>query len=76
MKYLQRRAAFWKQFTSTAGFTLLELITIILIVSVLFAIMAPGWAAFMNVQRLNAAQESVLQAMRDAQSRAKQNRIT
>lgn len=57
------------------GFTLLELLIIVVISSVLFAIMAPGWAAFMNGQRLNGAQDSVLQAMRDAQSHAKRSHI-
>lgn len=59
----------------TNGFTLLELIVIVLILSILFATMAPAWGSFLNVQRLNASQERVYQAMRDAQSRAKQNRI-
>ncbi|MBW4581004.1 MAG: prepilin-type N-terminal cleavage/methylation domain-containing protein [Tildeniella nuda ZEHNDER 1965/U140] len=57
------------------GFTLLELIVIVVIISILFAIMAPGWTAFLNVQRLNGGQEQVLLAMRDAQSRAKQSRV-
>jgi|GEM_PF-533425 len=57
------------------GFTLLELIVIVVIISILFAIMAPGWASFLTGQRLNNAQNLVLQAMREAQSRAKQNRI-
>lgn len=60
---------------STHGFTLLELMVIVLIISLLFAIMAPGWVEFMNVQRLNAGQERVYQAMRDAQSRAKRTRM-
>lgn len=58
-----------------SGFTLLELIVIVVIISILFAIMAPGWTAFLNVQRLNGGQEQVLLAMRDAQSRAKQSRV-
>jgi prepilin-type N-terminal cleavage/methylation domain-containing protein len=59
----------------TQGFTMLELIVTVLIISILFAMMAPGWAVLMNTQRLNAGQERVLQAMRDAQSHAKHNQI-
>ena len=73
--YPNRWAAVYKQFGATAGFTLLELIVIILIISLLFAIVAPGWAALVNTQRLNAAQESVLQAMRAAQIHAKQSHL-
>ena len=63
------------QWLHPAGFTLLELIMIIAIAGILFALMAPGWAAFMTIQRLNAGQEQVLLAMRDAQSHAKQGRV-
>ncbi|MBW4691798.1 MAG: type II secretion system GspH family protein [Lyngbya sp. HA4199-MV5] len=61
--------------SSDRGFTLLELIVIVLIISLLFAFAASTWGGFLTAQRLNAGQERVHQAMRDAQSRAKQNRI-
>ncbi len=63
------------RWSSSTGFTLLELLVIVAISGILVALMAPGWVTFLNVQRLNAAQEEVLQAMYNAQSRAKQNRV-
>lgn len=71
------RTALAKQFSkpSAAGFSLLELLVIIIMISTLCAITSSGWVTFVNGQRLNAAQETVLQAMHNAQSRAKQSRI-
>ena len=58
----------------TAGFTLLEMLVIIIIIGVLFAIAAPGWLAFINRQRLGNANEKVLQTLRTAQIEAKRTR--
>ncbi|MBD2073843.1 prepilin-type N-terminal cleavage/methylation domain-containing protein [Phormidium sp. FACHB-592] len=71
------RTALAKQFSQppAAGFSLLEMIVAIVVSSTLFAIMAPSWAELVKLQRLNAAQERVLQVMYDAQNRAKHKRI-
>ncbi|MCU0537294.1 MAG: prepilin-type N-terminal cleavage/methylation domain-containing protein [Hydrococcus sp. Prado102] len=61
---------------SSQGFTLLELIIISTIVGVLAAIAAPNWLGFFNRQQLNTANNQVYQAMRQAQSRAMQERET
>ncbi|XHX80515.1 MAG: Tfp pilus assembly protein FimT/FimU [Stenomitos frigidus ULC029] len=61
--------------SSTNGFSLLELLVVIVMISALFAITAPGWVTLINRQRLNAAQERVLQVMYNAQNRAKQTRV-
>ncbi len=61
--------------SAESGFSLLELLVVIVMISTLFAIVAPGWATFMNGQRLNVAQDEAYQAVRDAQSSAKQHHI-
>jgi prepilin-type N-terminal cleavage/methylation domain-containing protein len=55
---------------SKGGYTLVELIIVIVIVGVLAAIAAPGWLAFMNSRRANAARDQVFQALRQAQAQA------
>ena len=56
---------------SEAGFTLIEGMVVVIIIGVLMAILAPSWVAFNNRQRLNTANDQVLQAIRAAQAEAK-----
>jgi prepilin-type N-terminal cleavage/methylation domain-containing protein len=59
-----------------AGFTLIEMIVVFLMIGVLSAIAAPSWLAFINVHHLNVAQDQVYRAMREAQSQAKKEKLT
>ncbi|MGI0487203.1 prepilin-type N-terminal cleavage/methylation domain-containing protein [Pantanalinema rosaneae CENA516] len=56
---------------STAGFTLLEMLVLMIIIGVLFAIAAPGWDAIISRQRVSTAREQVVQVIRQAQSEAR-----
>lgn len=66
----------WKRLKkrATAGFTLLEMLVIIAIIGILFAIAAPGWETFLSRQRISAAREEVLQVLRQTQSDARTSR--
>jgi prepilin-type N-terminal cleavage/methylation domain-containing protein len=59
---------------NTSGFSLMELLVVIIMISVLAAIAAPSWLALMNRQRVGAAKDQALQAMREAQAQAKREK--
>jgi prepilin-type N-terminal cleavage/methylation domain-containing protein len=59
---------------SDGGFTLLELIVIVLILGILSSIAAPSWLAFINRQRVRTVNDRVLQSLRLAQSEAKRTK--
>jgi prepilin-type N-terminal cleavage/methylation domain-containing protein len=58
-----------------AGFTLLEVLFVMVIIGLLAAISAPSWLGFANNQRLNAAQSQAFSTLRLAQSNAKRNQV-
>ncbi|MBD2358172.1 type II secretion system protein [Tolypothrix sp. FACHB-123] len=61
---------------SNSGFTVVELLAVILVVGILSAIAVPSWLSFVNTRRLNVAQDEVYRAMRQAQSEAKRQKLT
>ncbi len=61
---------------SSSGFTLLEILVVVVLIGILGAIAAPSWQAFVNIRRLNTAQDQVYLAMRQAQSQAKKQKLT
>ncbi|BAY84908.1 hypothetical protein NIES267_44060 [Calothrix parasitica NIES-267] len=56
---------------SSSGFTLLEVLVVILTIGILSAAAAPSWVAFINTRKLNSASDKVylglLRAKREAQ---------
>ena len=62
--------------SSTSGFTLLEVLVVVIMIAVLSAIAAPGWLAFVNRQRVSKVNDAVLRAMQDAQREAKRTKLS
>ncbi|MBW4466035.1 MAG: prepilin-type N-terminal cleavage/methylation domain-containing protein [Pegethrix bostrychoides GSE-TBD4-15B] len=59
---------------STAGFTLFELLVVVVMASILALIAAPSWLTFVNNRRADAGRDQILQLLRQAQTQAMQTR--
>jgi prepilin-type N-terminal cleavage/methylation domain-containing protein len=58
-----------------AGFTLIEMLAVLVMIGILSAIAAPSWLGFVERQRINKASDVLLTALRDAQQEAKNKKV-
>lgn len=73
---LIKKSCLCKYQQQNTGYTLIEILAIVLIVGVLAAIAAPGWLSFVSRQRLNKANNAVLASLQEAQREAKKTKIS
>lgn len=60
--------------SSSQGFTLLEMLVVVIMLGILAAIAAPSWSALMNRQRLSSARSQIFDILRKAQADARQTK--
>jgi prepilin-type N-terminal cleavage/methylation domain-containing protein len=70
----KNRLSYLFRYASTGGFTLLEVLAVVVIMGILAAIAAPGWLAFANSREANQLADQVLQRIRQTQTAANRNR--
>lgn len=68
-------AANYKRRQTESGYTLLELLVVMVIVGIMAALVAPGWNAFYSRLRLGNAIDMVYQGMRDAEGNARRQHL-
>ncbi|MBD2254128.1 pilus assembly FimT family protein [Nostoc parmelioides] len=59
-----------------AGFSMVELLAVVMMIGILAVMALPSWTAFVNRQRVNKANDAVLAGLQEAQRQAKRQKMS
>ena len=74
IQYFKPRSSQSCSSQSQSGFTLIEVLVIVIIIGILSAIAAPGWLSFINNRRISSMRGQISNTLRKAQTDAKTTR--
>ena len=74
VNFIKKRHYLGETKNTRSGFTLIEVLVVVIIIGVLSAIAAPSWLAFVNRQRVNKVNDAILSALQEAQREARRTK--
>ena len=67
-------ASTWRKGDRPSGFTLVEVLIVLVIIGIIAGIAVPSWLGFLTTRRVNRAQRDALNVLRDAQAKAQKEK--